>query len=158
MSREFKFRLWHRSLKQMFWFDLTWGTKQSMGAGWLSVLPIGEERGYGHDDKRLLIDPMDCDILQFTGLLDKNKVEIYEGDIVKRLETDWASKSDSDPRTLEQYLDDKAITGQIEYTHSAFDVVRVNIHDDKEYYSMSPGKHGFVKVIGNIYENAELLT
>lgn len=66
----------------MFWFDLTWGTKQSLGAGWLSALPIGEERGYGSDDKRVLIDPTDCEILQYTGKKGFNERELYEGDIV----------------------------------------------------------------------------
>lgn len=66
MERELLFRLYHKQLKEMFWFDLRWGTKQSLGGGWLSVLRISEDRGYGHDDKRILIDPMECEITQLS--------------------------------------------------------------------------------------------
>ena len=40
---------------------------------------------------------------QFTGIQDKDSVDIYEGDIVAILFTDWASQSKDDTRSLEEY-------------------------------------------------------
>ena len=45
-------------------------------------------------------------VRQSTGLLDRNLFTIFEGDILRLLYTDWPSKDDNDPRTLEEYLRD----------------------------------------------------
>jgi len=88
-------------------------------------------------------------IMQYTGTEDKNGVEIYEGDIVRRLETDWVSQPDDDTRSLEEYLNGLAYVGSV-------------IFLNKEWYiescgDFNVGQHGFIEVIGNIYENPELL-
>lgn len=93
-------------------------------------------------------------IMQYTGLKDKNGKEIYEGDVVRILYTDWASKAESDSRTLEQYLIDIAHVMIVIWSHNGFYVSnKINGYAD----SIEPGTHGYIEIIGNIYSNPELL-
>lgn len=99
-----------------------------------------------------------CQVMQFTGLYDKNKKPIYEGDIVRILYTDWTSKSESDERTLQQYLIDIAKIGVIEFNEDRFCVkTESKKYSDFNYSSIFAGQHGYIEVIGNIHENAELI-
>ncbi len=75
---------------------------------------------------------------QFTGLLDKHGKEIYEGDIIK---ASWNSEKINDDRigvikdirAVDWYMSDGFLAG----------------HDESNY--------GNREIIGNIYENPELL-
>ena len=71
---------------------------------------------------------------QFTGFKDKNSVEIFEGDIWKR----------------EVYI------GAIEFKSGQWILV-VYIFDTPMRFLEFPNKAGTGKVIGNIYENSDLL-
>lgn len=118
--REIKFRCWHRAARHL---------------GGRRYAP-----GMVYDEK-----PGDClvwknngqdieDIMQFTGLHDKNGKEIWEGDIVK---------SDRSMGSI-IYYDDSFVISWIKNPLGFNDNLVVHI------------KYG-LKVIGNIYENPTLL-
>lgn len=108
MKREIKFKVWDNKENQWIW---------NIGMKTNNVLTNGKEQGL-------------FNILQFTGLKDKNGVEIYEGDICKndysigfvRFDYGWA----------------------IEYKEKYS-------HDMPQYYCDRLEK------IGNIYDSPELL-
>ena len=86
-------------------------------------------------------NPENYDILQFTGLLDKQGVEIYEGDIVKI----GLNRS--------RFKDDIA-TIKYKKNYAAFRICSVDFEcEDSESFPIQYR----IEVIGNIHENADLL-
>ena len=114
-------------------------------------------RGYGvkfeGEDTRL-IDPI---VMQYTGLLDKNGTEIYEGDIaVIPDQYIWFDGSEPNYR------------GVVEWIFSQWQVVAHCVHPEKRGISngmneglndegFSEGSNSDWLVLGNIYENPCLL-
>lgn len=98
--------------------------------------------------------PTDYPLMQYTGLEDKDGVEIYEGDVVRILYTDWASQS-GDAMSLEDYKDSKSHIGKIVFQNCRF---CIQFNDDGYTDSIHCGTHGQIKVIGDIHQNPELLT
>lgn len=84
MEREYKFKAYHKEKNKMYFFDVIWGNHNT-GGGYIGMIPFGEELDYGtwsvRNGNRELIDPNDCIFMQYTGIKDKNDIEIYEGDI-----------------------------------------------------------------------------
>lgn len=76
---------------------------------------------------------------QFTGLLDKNSKEIYEGDVV----------------VLRRGVKNISNTQTIEWCSHASSFVRVI--DDMDAHFISEADMNLYEVIGNIHENPELL-
>lgn len=81
---------------------------------------------------------------QYTGLWDNCKNKLWEGDKVKILYTDWPSKSENDPRTLDQYLEDISLPGEIVFLEDSWCVK----FPSGNYGSIMPGTHGFIKRVG----------
>ena len=150
MSRDIKFRAWQKYHKTM-----------------LEVLDIGFEDGevnslkvkypedtipnvviYKKNDEKFWLD--DCiKLMQYTGLEDKNGRKIYEGDIV----SSYAQTGKESSRSIIVWEDEESSSGW-------------NIKVIKDFYP--PKQEGCIisisrndvmdyEVIGNIYENPELL-
>lgn len=123
MNREIKFRCWNG--KEMVSPDYI---NRDGSAFW----------------KENSIPTMSKEIMQYTGLKDRNGVEIYEGDVVKTVTTDfcWQSK------------------GKVQYLPNscsyAINVGKSNPNSDEDYYTFFHSQKE-VEVIGNIHQNPELL-
>lgn len=88
-------------------------------------------------------------LMQFTGLLDKNGKEIYEGDVVKmRDEVFEVFYCD----TTASFRRSGRVDGKPHYQMLSINLIR---EGDGEYRGDDKGK--YFEVLGNIYENPELL-
>ncbi len=124
MNREIKFKVWDKIMEDI-------APLVELHSDWVAI-PIMDEEG-GHLEKRKIED---VELMQFTGLHDKNGKEVYEGDIVKY-------------RTHPM----KTSKGIVVWSKNE---PALKILDDHIYYSL--GSINMIEIIGNIYENPELLT
>jgi uncharacterized phage protein (TIGR01671 family) len=140
MKREIKFRRWHKSLLDMIYSDKL-------------------------SDFFDMIDrfPGEYEVMQFTGLLDKNGKEIYEGDI---LQARHREQQKSESFYIEK---DKVIFWKGSFECFGKSLSRVNTDDKENAKSIMWCWHGHnnlpdiyeeinsIEIIGNIYENKSLL-
>jgi len=81
MNREFKFRAWHKKRKKMYEvLHLHLASANIEGKIWATC------KGYSvieQKDINIQMQPNECIIMQFTGVVDCSGASIYEGDIIR---------------------------------------------------------------------------
>lgn len=131
--REIKFRAWDK--KKEMW------TNYKSYDGILYFMDKNTGVWFGKYNKRY----KDFDLMQYIGMKDMNNVEIYEGDIVKLYKEKGNFKD----------------TGVVKFDKSRASFVLETQDDDYGYFSYNISYYNYnkvyYKVIGNIYENKELL-
>jgi len=145
MKREIKFRAWDKKKKKM-------GSEFSLDDASYEGFPYPfvDENG-------------DCDlhaeyeVMQYTGLKDKNGKEIYEGDVV-RCDTRLNYEDEQIQRTARRNYgaDRLQATGLVQWDTEGCDYNIVNAAGDLMMgFGMSDSQY---EVLGNIYENPDLIS
>jgi uncharacterized phage protein (TIGR01671 family) len=134
--RKIKFRAWSKQHKEML--DVREiGFKQNGGIEFVILIKprqINERGDIGFEFPKKYIDGNSLKLMQYTGLKDKNGKEVYEGDIV--------------------YF---GFTGLVYYDKKKAQY-RVDIEEGRSAeLTLVQNGECYVKVIGNKYENPELL-
>ena len=134
MNRDIKFRLWSKIGKKFIETDNPDLDFLINNNGYLYSI----ENFYG---EIYILPQMDIEVLQFTGLQDRNRKEIYEGDILKyNFPYDGRLKHVSPVKFLE--------------TEASFGI-KDRYENEIPLYRIAA--NNYFEVIGNIYENEELL-
>ena len=134
--REIKFRAWHKEKKKMLSYGELFNIDCSGEYPFLALAA-------GHYED--CIEPLKVELMQYTGLQDKNGVDIYEGDIIK---ADY---------NFEGYPYN--ICGFIVFFNGSFcaktqEETFVIFNNNRPLMDLVRDS---IEIIGNIYENPELL-
>jgi len=143
--REIKFRAWHKGQQRIL--EMTIGTDyvphflndvKAFGGGYIN-----------------LFDP-DIELMQFTGLKDKNGKEIYEGDMVKTKQEIQPDMTNPNRKILVEGI------GEIKWGGTGW-IIPMPSFKGKEWLMTTDATIIFdpigieKEVIGNVFENPELL-
>ena len=134
--REFKFRAWDEQNKIMH-NEVEFIRSGTEGNDWILFKSDKQKLECGN----VLNNPyfqQQINIMQYTGLFDKQGIEIYDGDILQ-IELDWG-------------YGPAKILSKVYFENGCFRAKAINSHEDTLLIELPP-----CEVIGNIYENPELL-
>jgi len=137
--REIKFRVWDHQHKEMMFENPSRLWVQRDGTLCFGKT-FGKERSGGDFDWKQW-DELKFEVQQLTGLKDKTDKDIYEGDIIKYY------------RLFEKDKNIKGLLSVIEFKNGGF---RFDLKGFNEYNTQLNDQEE-VEVLGNIFENPELL-
>ena len=143
MNREIKFRAWDNENKYMV------TSKQGVFTALRNSMNIvRQDNGYYNDGDLLKPNKEKYILMQYTGLDDKNGKEIYEGDIVLYQDWEMAYEGGGNDsfinKGIVEYCEDNCCFNVTE--RQTVDLADVLYKDNED-----------LEVIGNIYDNPELL-
>ena len=127
--RELKFRVWDKNYK---WMEEVDGDCLFVADG--EIYEVTEESRYyqTYMEKKIVTDKYE--LMQFTGLVDKNGKEIYEGDIVLLVSSNVPLK--------------------VAFVEGSYKIVNMKHLTDN--LQLLGGTQSFLEVVGNIYENPDI--
>lgn len=134
MSRIIKFRIWNND-------KCEWANGIAMNS---------------HDGQLITNHNQDFQLSQFTGLTDKNGREIYEGDIVEFTDKWEWYRGTYGIKMMFANMEEYAV---LKAKYDAEPMHRFTLEfDPHEGYNLSRGDMQIYAVIGNIYENPDLIS
>ena len=138
--RDIKFRAWDKKRKKFNFMDL----RDAIGSDDAYALCGDQGTEWSEDRENSCTMSCKCELQQFTGLITRDKVEIYEGDIV--VCRDGKGLIVYEPGFAKFLIDFSP-----ENKNRLIDCEDAFRHEDADTCMRS------IRVIGNIYENPELL-
>ena len=138
MSREIKFRAWREDVVS----TEPYGRNSFEQKFIESNIEDIKTREFSSFEEKWFVKACRVDIMQYIGIKDKNGKEIYEGDIVRQ----YADCAELGKSLHFFYV--------VEWSEEYCGFVGRDIHSNEIY--LMPGLKD-IEVIGNVYENADLL-
>lgn len=140
MNREIKFRVWDKYEKQMYPIS---SIDYNIFSQEIRIIAVGHKNGmctaYNKNHNSEKCDITALELMQYTGLHDKNGKEIYEGDIIE-----WTT------------LSGKKYRFSVEYSNKYAQYIITNT-GDVENEAEPLGDYENIEVIGNVFENGDIL-
>lgn len=154
MSRTPKYRAWYKEKKQMYWVgDMSWTDMPDHRTvtynDWpqhLTLFPLagGFVNMREQPGQLILVSLSQIELMPYTGLQDRNGLDIFEGDILRW--GDWEQEGTEFPDT---YIVSYQVPSFVWDCYRGSQKLETNgevLRDTNEF-----------EVIGNIYENPDLL-